>query len=86
MAHKVPQGFGPWVKASGVMLSVLNLADVTPEAHCGGHNNITSTKWLHHDKSTPYRVNSLVVPVSGTFELNLIFIWGLKTYRRLVAT
>ena len=53
MAHKMPHGYGPWVQANGVVLSVLNLADVTPEVHSGGHGNITSTKGLHYDKSTP---------------------------------
>ena len=33
MAHKVPHGIGPWVGANGVVLNVLNLADVTPEVH-----------------------------------------------------
>ena len=42
MADKVPHGFGPWVRANGVMFSVLNLADVTLEVHSGGHGNITS--------------------------------------------
>ena len=55
-------------------LNVLNLADVAPEVHCGGHGNVTSTRELHHDNSTPWRVNTLVVLVYGTFELNLIFI------------
>ena len=79
MAHKVPQGFGPWVRANGVIADVsqctlINLANVTPKVQCGGHNNIISTRGLHHDKSTPERVNSLVVQVSSTFEPNLIFI------------
>jgi len=46
-AHNVPQGFGPWVRATIVV------ADVTLEVHCGGHNKITSTRGLHYDKFTP---------------------------------
>ena len=39
MPHKVPHGFGPWVRANGVMLA----NNVTPEVHSGGHGDITST-------------------------------------------